>query len=140
MAFKDVAKTYFETGDFPTEEQCAEVFDNLRWKDELIDAGDLSIAIVNQLNSLGKQDLVLITNGSFTMALKKKLCSVAFKNNSGASMDIVVGTTPGGNELFEFTIAAGDEHDEDFGKTFWADTTVYVYGVTGSLNLLIDRK
>ncbi len=34
MSFKEDAKQWFETGDYPTQAQFAQVFDWLRWKDE----------------------------------------------------------------------------------------------------------
>ena len=50
MANKDTAKTWFETGDFPTQSQFWQVFDWLRWKDEPLVAGDLSAELVALLN------------------------------------------------------------------------------------------
>lgn len=52
MANKDTAKTYFNTGDFPTESQFAQVFEWLRWKDELIGYDDLDAELQAYFNTV----------------------------------------------------------------------------------------
>ena len=51
MANKDTSKQWFETGDFPTQAQFAQVFEWLRWKDEALGIGDIT-GLQDILNAL----------------------------------------------------------------------------------------
>ena len=52
MANKDTSKQWFETGDFPTQVQFAQVFEWLRWKDEALGIGDIT-GLTAALNAAG---------------------------------------------------------------------------------------
>lgn len=51
MANKDTAKTYLQTGDYPTEAQFAQICEWQRWKDEMIAIADV-VGLQNILNAL----------------------------------------------------------------------------------------
>lgn len=71
MVNKDTAKTWFETGDFPTQEQFYQTFDWLRWKDEGIDIADINNlqGILNSLQATINANLPssLLTGGVVTI-------------------------------------------------------------------------
>lgn len=52
MANKDTSKTWFQTGDFPTQAQFWQVFDWLRWKDENLTIAEV-VGLAEILNSFG---------------------------------------------------------------------------------------
>lgn len=62
MANKDTSKLWFETGDFPTQEQFAQVFDWLRWKDEAIAINEIT-GLTSILNSLAAPVNEFTSNG-----------------------------------------------------------------------------
>ncbi len=51
MSFKDDAKQWFQTGDYPTQQQIYTKFDNLRWKDEPLSIEDIT-GLAGILNGL----------------------------------------------------------------------------------------
>lgn len=58
------------------------------------------------------------------------LTDLIFYNNSGFEIDLKVGTTDGGSELFEVTVPVGASSIE-CKFPFSADTTIYLTGITG---------
>lgn len=101
MAYKDDAKLWFQTGDYPTQEQCYTVFDWLRWKDENIPVEDIiqlqeilddkkdRITLLPQAVAIDRTWLFPIiqplTNGMFTNTIGDLL------NVCGACSDEVMG-------------------------------------------------
>jgi hypothetical protein len=77
MANKDTSKQWFNTGDYPTEAQFAQVFEWLRWKDEALATGDvtgLDMALqqlqTNITNASGAPTAVTIpANGTMEVGL-----------------------------------------------------------------------
>ena len=146
----DKLKGWFVTLAKPLQDQFWDWIDSFRHKNEKITINDLDNDLQTALQGIGAvnvfrpQDITLVANGSFMMLTKYRLENLAMKNNSGAAMDLKVGTTPGGYEISEGpadgSLEPGATWDLDLGKTFWADTLIYISGVTGELNVLIDRK
>ncbi len=62
MANKDTSKLWFETGDFPTEAQFAQVFEWLRWKDESLAISDMP-GLQEVLNTLANPKETFVTDG-----------------------------------------------------------------------------
>ena len=50
---KDILKTYFETGDYPTHLQFANLIDSLRHVNDKIDESDLTDTLISVINSMG---------------------------------------------------------------------------------------
>lgn len=73
MANKDNAKQWFQTGDYPTQEQFYQVFDWVRWKDEGISIADIANlqniinSLQNTLNSIIPNTLV--SGGNVSLAV-----------------------------------------------------------------------
>lgn len=63
MANKDTSKQWFETGDYPTQAQFAQVFEWLRWKDEQLAIADV-IGLVGVINSFTDP---IVTKESFVI-------------------------------------------------------------------------
>lgn len=83
------------------------------------------------------EELTLTVDGSFSMSNKKKLLSIAVKNNSGSDINLQFTATD--MEQIDLAIPADENADVLVNKTFWALTTVNVLGVTGSITLIITR-
>ena len=135
MANKDTSKLWFETGDYPTQTQFAQVFDWLRWKDELIGSGDLTPELLALINSFGRT--VQLPAGVFTYnaaagTLIEKFFigdRPQFHTAAVITYTIRIGLTPGGNELLDDTIVdtTNDPQGVIIGLDFYclADTTIY---------------
>jgi hypothetical protein len=105
-----------------------------------IESTDLAEDLLNLINQAAAdipQDITLTANGSFVVAAKTKLMALAF--NPTANMQINIGLTNGGNELGTVNAVANEVADIDFGRTFFADTPIYVTGITASVELLIFK-
>ena len=83
------------------------------------------------------EEITLTGDGSFTMNNKKKLLSIAAKNNSSELMNLQFTATD--MEQVDLEVPVDGNADVLINKTFWALTTVNVLGVTGSITLLISR-
>lgn len=151
MAFKDIIKPYFLTGKKPTQVQFFSFFDKIRWADEEIAMDDVT-GLLDALNAIASnrpEEKEFAEDGSFDMLAKYKLESISARNNSSTDITltfswITIGpvTVP-----FEILVPAHGTADLDFGKTFWAATTITVTGINGGdydvdnpITLLIFRK
>lgn len=63
MAYKDIVKPWFETGDYPTQAQFYQKFDYLRWKDEAI-AMDEVTGLPEAINALQVPVTEVVSDGS----------------------------------------------------------------------------
>jgi hypothetical protein len=148
MANKDTSKGWFETGDYPTQAQFAQVFEWLRWKDEQVGVGDLSAELVALLNSISLMvpQVLVITAGAGTYTIPAgyaihrvyaKLSGglTTLRAGSAANLDnyMADGEVNGGiTRSFDFTVEA----DVDRTVYFNLDTTAYAY-LTESCTLKI---
>ena len=99
MSFQDSTKPWFETGDYPTQEQFYQMFDWLRWKDEAIAIGDIT-NLTDILNQLSQPIETFITAGgdfNYTVAagfLLEKIILIPFSDcKPYATIDKVGGGT-----------------------------------------------
>ena len=69
MAFKDQVKPWFETGDYPTQNQFWQMMEWLRWKDEPLNIGDIN-QLTEILNGLSSPvEAFVTTGGEFTYTI-----------------------------------------------------------------------
>ena len=150
---RDTVKPWFETGDFPTQSQFWTLFDYLRFKDEKIGLADLTDQLIAILNArVGRPERrELLANDTILMPAEYKLCGIAVKNTSAYGVVLAlnypafVPPDPGDNWI-EIDCPAGQTIDIQIDKTFWAETSISVGGITGvvldamPVILLIDRK
>lgn len=107
MANKDTSKQWFETGDYPTQVQFAQVFDWLRWKDEQLEVADVNglAGLVNSVVTLAQvKALFLLTfsldaDGSYDLPAGTFM--FALVAIAAADFNISVGTAPGGNDIID---------------------------------------
>lgn len=130
MANKDTSKSWFETGDYPTQAQFAQVFEWLRWKDEQVGVGDLSAEIVVLLNSVALvlPQLLIIAGGatgSYTIPAGYAIHRI-YAKLSGGLTTIKAGNAPGlGNYMGEGELPGGITQVFDFTVVADANTPVY---------------
>lgn len=86
MANKENAKQWFETGDYPTQVQFAQVFDWLRWKDEGISIADVA-NLQNFLNTIQATLNSLIPNMVISGGL------VTIKSDDGTTVVLQIDAT-----------------------------------------------
>ena len=142
MAYRDDVKPWFETGDYPTQEQFYAFFDKVRFLDDvitLVDVTGLVAALAGKANvaDLFCEEVTLTSNGNLLMNAKKKLVGISARNNTGSDMTLTF-TIKG--EAVSLDVPASSNCTIGIGETFWVEDTVAVTGVTGSVTLLIDRK
>lgn len=101
MANKDTAKQWFERGDKPTQAQFAQVFDWLRWKDEVIivasDDNKLDKAVFDAFEQGLKVDFPT-GDGSFILDANYLLEKVIVLPPVDAPI-VSIGDTDGGQEI-----------------------------------------
>lgn len=111
MSFKDDIKPYFVPNAYPTQDQFYELFEYLRWRDELIQAADLDPALLALLNSTGRT--VQLPDGTmqFVAPAGTLIEKFFFGEQPGTlhvgaihEYTVRVGTTVGGNELVADTV------------------------------------
>jgi hypothetical protein len=101
MALKDNVKPWFETGDYPTQAQFYQFFDNIWFKDEMLAIDNISglQAILNSLSSgAAPQAAVLTADGYIEMPAACEVHKIILLAVVGGD-SINIGTTPGGAEI-----------------------------------------
>lgn len=151
MANKDTAKTYFQTGDKPSQSQFYQTFDWLRWADDTIAIADVTgltaalalkadqASLAALINILFPFKVLLTANGSYTipagMIVEKIILTPA------ATATLKIGTTNGGEEIMiADTVAGGADKSVTVDIIARADTIIYFTGLVGSTTILIYRK
>jgi hypothetical protein len=135
--FIDNVKPWFVTGAFPTQAQFWQWMEWLRWKDEKIDTGDLSPALLAIINSYART-IALPANVFEWAAPAGTLLEKFLIKDSGAGQAVTVriGTTPGGNEILDdLAIDTTNPQDGIIGKDYYLKNaaTVYFTLTAGSL-------
>lgn len=129
MPFKDDVKQWFETGDFPTQAQFYQKFEWLRWKDEKIAAGDLSVELLNIINSFAR--LITLLPGVYEADIRRGTLLEKFlliDYTLGQALTVSIGITPGGTELVNAeVINTANKQEGLFAKDYYCfeDTTLY---------------
>lgn len=150
---RESAKSWFETGDYPTQAQFAQLFEWLLFKDEGIAmadvaglvaalAGKVDIASFNALTARLVPTVLNITaNATFNLPMGLGLAEIGFLATS--TMTIRIGTTNGGQEIMEdVELSAGSylEYQTPMAYANGADLPIYINGVTGNLKVIIFKK
>lgn len=112
MANKDTSKLWFQTGDYPTEAQFAQVLEWLRWKDEQLAISDVAglATILNNISvpSGGSSVIDIITlsaDGYYQMTAGTIVSGIII--DTPEDIFIQIGTTPGGSEIAEDVAVTG---------------------------------
>jgi hypothetical protein len=132
MSFIDTVKSWFQTGDFPTESQFYQKFSWLRWKDEKIGIPDLADEVIAAINT-GGIPVVTLQPGTLQWAAPAGTMLRGFLiKDSAAGQDVTavrIGTTLGGNEIYEadatFNTANPDAGIIDLSKYISVATIIY---------------
>ena len=136
MPFKDDVKQWFETGDFPTQAQFYQKFEWLRWKDEKIAAGDLTVELLNIINSFAR--LITLPPGVYQTDIRRGTLLekfLLFDYTVGQLLTVSIGITPGGTELVNNEpINTANKQEGLFGKDYYCfEDTVLYFTVTGAI-------
>lgn len=103
---KDSVKPWFETGDYPTQAQFYQMFDWLRWTDQLIGVGDLTDELINIINNANQRKITLGAGIILWAAAAGTLIEKYLIKDTGAGQAVTVriGTTVGGNDILDDTV------------------------------------
>ena len=128
MANKDTSKGWFETGDFPTQAQFAQVFDWQSWKDEPIGVLDLSTELRALLNLIDVAPLEVVVTGwagSYTIPAGYAIHRIYARLSTGFSI-ITAGDSAGAADIINETdLTAGITAAIDVTIIADIDRTVY---------------
>lgn len=147
MANKDTTKTWFETGDYPTQAQFWQAFEWLRWKDESLQISDISglQQLVNSIITLAAvkvkyiQLINLISDGSFVM--DEGLIITGIIVDAPNDFVLNVGTTPGGTDIINaMPITGGTPEPVTLIIYAKADKTIYFSGINASTNFILLKN
>lgn len=137
----DTLKTYFQTGDKPTQAQFYAVLDSLRHKDNAIGAADLTTELQNYLNSLSTSNgFVVLAPGtaSWDAPAGTLIDTIAFDDDDNPTID--AGTTEGGIEIQEAMQLEDGEFILQQSIRFKSSGTIYFTGVTENTIITIYKR
>ena len=143
MAFKDSSKQWFETGDFPTQAQFAQVFEWLRWKDEPLAIADITNlqTILNSLipggaSPLLAASLTLAADGVYVVPSGYAVFKMYMK--SVAAVTLTIGSVSVA-DLYAgpFDLAANAATAMAIDIVAQAATTIKFYGINSSTTIKI---
>lgn len=139
MANKDTCKQWFETNDYPTAVQFAQVFEWLRWKDEdikITDVEELQTALQQlqlNINNIGLPSLSTVTsNGEVVLTVPAGKCMEYIIIDVVTTTLVTIGSVPNGNDIYEEKI----ESMQPIGlyKYFKSTGSIYINGLpTGTV-------
>jgi len=134
-------KSYFETGDKPTQAQFYAWLDSFRHKDDKIALTDLSTELQNFLNGVGGKSFVVLTPGqaSYAPAAGELIEVIVFDDD--ANPNVKVGTTNGGSEIAaELQLVNGEFLFEQKLRFKTAGSTIYFGNITGNTVTTIYKR
>jgi hypothetical protein len=138
---KETLKQYFETGDYPTQQQFANLIESLRHVNDKIDFADLSTNVVNAINSAAQNNTVIVVPvGETTIQIVAGTLVEKILVIEATAIEFSLGLTPGGAEWLEpiGLDAGGGIISTD--KYFAADTDIYFGGITANTILKIYKR
>lgn len=146
MANIDTAKSWFETGDYPTQAQFWQLFDWIRWKDEQLAISDITglqtilnnAATINAVKALFRDKITLLADGNWSNPDGNVISGVIIKSVNNAS--IKIGTTPGGDDILSYDVVAGVP--VAISLIYYSETaqTIYFSGISGSTDFIIIKN
>jgi hypothetical protein len=146
-ANKDTSKPWFVTGAYPTQAQFYQVFDWLRWKDELLAITDIDglQAILNTIITLAQvkanyaQLITLITDGTYDMTAGLIINGIVV--DAPGDFILNVGTTPGGNDIIQdLAVVGGTPEAVSLVHYAKAAKTIYFSGITAATDFIILKN
>ena len=125
MANKDTSKQWFETGDFPTQAQFAQVFEWLRWKDEQLAMADV-VGLIAYLSSvIPPIEISINASGSYTIPAGYAIYKLYAKTIL-ADSTLVIGTEEFGDDILAVVdLIAAITLGVDVTLVADADTTIW---------------
>lgn len=151
MANRDTVKQWFETGDYPTQNQFWQFFDWVRFVEDAIameGIAGLVDALATKANSSALAPLADIINrealnpsGNITYSLiaSRRLQTVIMIPS--ITMTVKIGTTVGGEEVMIATeITAGVPFIHDCAVYAIINTPIYISGITAAVQIFIYKR
>ena len=115
---RTILKTYFETGDIPTEAQFINFLDSYFHKDDIIPA--------ENVEDLAPIEEVISGSGNYQIAAGKLLIGIVLVPSISGSYTI--GTTGGGDEIDSGSLTAGTNETINYQEFFGTATSIYFTG------------
>lgn len=143
MAFKDVIKSFFKTGDYPTQGQFYDLFDKIWFKDEKLAISDIA-GLADTINSIGDavQGFTSVSGTlTYTIPAGFLLEHVILKplEDCNARIDLAGGVA--GDIMLEMPITAADGAVWVLNRMAFVDTAIVVVGMpAGSKAYFVKRK
>ena len=101
---KDILKTYFETGDYPTQQQFANLIDSLKHVNDLIGLTDLKQEVIDTINaaadSTGNAPIVTAP-GATSVVIPRGVLIDLIVVLSGDGINFSAGWTVGGTDVVD---------------------------------------
>ena len=142
----DTLKSWFETGDYPTQQQFWDLIDSFIHKDQGITVADVdgltellqAKADANQMQSL--QTVVLLPAGATTYTAPAGTLVEAFVLLPGTAIDFAVGSSIGGVDIVETINTGGDAAIFRVDRFCNANTTFYFSGIQPTTQIKILKR
>ncbi len=100
---KDILKTYFETGDYPTQAQFANLIDSLRHVSDKIDESDLTDSLISVINSMGigSNPPIITEPGAGTVVIPRNILIDVIVVLHSNDTDFSAGWSEGGEDVVD---------------------------------------
>lgn len=142
----DTLKSWFETGDYPTQQQFWDLIDSFIHKGEGISVADVdgltellqAKADANQLQAL--QTVVLLPAGATTYTAAAGTLVEAFVILPGTAIDFAAGSTNGGVDIVETINTGGDAAIFRVDRFCTTNTTFYFSGIQPTTQIKILKR
>lgn len=134
-------KSYFETGDKPTQAQFYAWLDSFRHKDDKIALTDLSTELQNFLNGVGGKSFVVLAPGAATYqpAAGELIEIIVFDDD--ANPTVKIGTENNGSQIAsDLVLENGSFIYEQKLRFKTAGNTIYFGGITGNTIITIYKR
>lgn len=114
--------------------------DKVQWESELLPWLENLIASKPNKTDVGFIAISATANTQFDMPAQSKIIAIHAKNTSNDTQDIAIGTTDGDTDVAEISIPAMEQLSIDIGRFDWDARTIYLSGINGPVEFLIDVK
>lgn len=105
---------------------------------DLLAVPALSTKLIDIQPLVGLIKMNVSADTNFIVPIDHKLNGIGIRNNTVSLMNITITDTEG--TLIAVPLDPNGKADLDFGKNYFAQDTVNITGITGSVTLLIDIK
>lgn len=142
----EILKTFFETGDYPTESQFADLIDSFIHKDEQLQIGNIeglltalqNKADVSQLQSAAAYEI--LQPGATSYNVQAGILVEAIVIYPGPTIDFSAGTTLGGNDIVESYPTGGEAAIFRIDRFFNNTGTIHFSGININTQIKILKR